>query len=181
MSKDTKIVGGFVCAFLSLAVALTLGYCGGYDSGRNSMSEDLYDNIYEDAYEAAYDEAYATVRDEAYEEGFNNGFDAAYDEAENSYIEEIEKLTQQYEDLLTKNLTSNPEFYYAEAYIISQEDAEDETVCVTWEVGYSEVQAFVTYENGYLEEDVPYLLTMYSNGTDDILDDEIVIIWGVIH
>ena len=79
-----------------------------------------------------------------------------------------------------KNLASNPDYYYTEAYIIGQDEGPDGMIVVAWCVNYSEAQCFLTYEPDYLDEDYPYLLTMYSNGTEDILDDEIVVIWQAI-
>ena len=108
------------------------------------------------------------------------GSERGYLEAESYYKPELEKLSKQYEELALKDVTSNPEFYYAEAYILNQEEGPDEMISVSWCVNYSEVQCFITYEPDYLDEEYPYLLTMYSNGTEDILDDEIAVIWQAI-
>lgn len=112
--------------------------------------------------------------------GENKGYEEGYLNAKNEYEPELEKLIQQYEELVLKDSVSNPEFYYGEAYILSQEEMPDGMICVTWCVNYSEVQCFITYEIDYLDEDYPYLLTMYSNGTKDTLDDEVVVIWKAI-
>ena len=112
--------------------------------------------------------------------GYETGYNAGYFDAKEIYEPELEKLSKQYEELTLKNLTSNPDYYYAEAYIISQDEGPDDMIVVAWCVNYSEAQCFLTYEPDYLDEDYPYLLTMYSNGTEDILDDEIVVIWQAI-
>lgn len=112
--------------------------------------------------------------------GKQTGYEQGYLEAQNTYEPELEKLTKQYEALATKDLTSNPEFYYAEAYILNQEEGSDDMISVSWCVNYSGVQCFITYEPDYLDEDYPYLLTMYSNGTKDMLDDEVAVIWQAI-
>lgn len=112
--------------------------------------------------------------------GEQAGYQEGYFEAESHYEPELEKLSNQYEELVLKSVASNPEFYYGEAYIISQDKMPDGMVNVTWCVNYSEVQCFVTYEPDYLDEEYPYLLTMYSNGTKDTLDDEVVVIWQAI-
>lgn len=112
--------------------------------------------------------------------GENKGYEEGYLNAKNEYEPELEKLIRQYEELVLKDSVSNPEFYYGEAYILNQEEMPDGMICVTWCVNYSEVQCFITYEIDYLDEDYPYLLTMYSNGTKDTLDDEVVVIWKAI-
>lgn len=112
--------------------------------------------------------------------GYETGYNAGYFDAKEIYEAEIEKLSKQYEELALKNLTSNPDYYYAEAYIMSQDKGPDGMIIVAWCVNYSEVQCFLTYEPNYLDEDYPYLLTMYSNGTEDILDDEVAVIWRSI-
>ena len=108
------------------------------------------------------------------------GYHEGYFEAQSVYEPELKKLTKQYEELALKDLTSNPEFYYAEAYILNQEEGPDDMINISWCVNYSEVQCFITYELDYMDEDYPYLLTMYSNGTEDTLDDEVVVIWQAI-
>ena len=108
------------------------------------------------------------------------GYHEGYSEAQCVYEPELEKLTKQYEKLALKDSTSNPEFYYGEAYIISQDEMPDGMISVSWCVNYSGVQCFITYEPDYLDEDYPYLLTMYSNGTKDMLDDEVAVIWQAI-
>lgn len=112
--------------------------------------------------------------------GKQTGYEQGYLEAKNVYEPELEKLTKQYEELALKDVTSNPEFYYGEAYIISQDEMPDGMISVSWRVNYSEVQCFITYEPDYMDEGYPYLLTMYSNGTKDTLDDEVVVIWQAI-
>lgn len=112
--------------------------------------------------------------------GKQAGYEQGYLEAQNTYEPELEKLTKQYEALALKDITSNPEFYYGEAYIVSQDEMSDGMISVSWCVNYSEVQCFITYEPEYLDEEYPYLLTMYSNGTKDTLDDEVVVIWQAI-
>lgn len=112
--------------------------------------------------------------------GKQTGYEQGYLEAESTYEPELEKLTKQYEALVLKDTASNPEFYYGEAYIISQDEMPDGTINVCWCVNYSETQCFITYEPDYLDEEYPYLLTMYSNGTKDTLDDEVVVIWQAI-
>ena len=112
--------------------------------------------------------------------GLVAGHEVGYNKAENFYWVEFEKLTKQYEELALKDSTTNPEFYYGEAYIVSQDKMPDGMVSVSWCVNYSETQCFITYELDYLNEDYPYLLTMYSNGTKDVLDDEVVVIWQAI-
>ena len=109
--------------------------------------------------------------------GLDYGKWVGYNEAQSVYEPEIAKLSKQYEELALKDLTSNPEFYYGEAYIINQEKMPDGMIIVCWCVNYSESQCFITYEPDYLDEDYPYLLTMYSNGTKDTLDDEVAVIW----
>lgn len=108
------------------------------------------------------------------------GHEQGYIEAKSIYEPELKKLTKQYEELALKDLTSNPEFYYAEAYIINQIKTPDNMIEVIWCVNYSESQCFLTYEPDYLSQEYPYLLTMYSNGTKDTLDDEVVVIWQAI-
>lgn len=112
--------------------------------------------------------------------GLAVGHEVGYDQAENFYWVEFEKLTKQYEELALNDSTTNPEFYYGEAYIISQDEMPDGMISVSWCVNYSEAQCFITYEPDYLNEEYPYLLTMYSNGTKDTLDDEVVVIWQAI-
>lgn len=112
--------------------------------------------------------------------GKQAGYEQGYLEAQNTYEPELEKLTKQYEALVLRDTTSNPEFYYGEAYIISQDEMPDGMISVSWCVNYSEVECFITYEPDYLNEEYPYLLTMYSNGTKDTLDDEVVVIWQAI-
>lgn len=112
--------------------------------------------------------------------GYETGYNAGYFDAKEIYEFEIEKLSKQYEELALKNLTSNPDYYYAEAYIMNQDEGPDDMIIVTWCVNYSEVQCFLTYEPDYLDEDYTYLLTMYSNGTEDVLDDKVVVIWRSI-
>lgn len=112
--------------------------------------------------------------------GKEAGYQDGYFEAESHCKPELEKLTKQYEELALKDLTSNPEFYYGEAYIISQDEMPDGMISVSWCVNYSEVQCFITYEPDYLNEECLYLLTMYSNGTKDTLDDEVAVIWQAI-
>ena len=112
--------------------------------------------------------------------GYDTGYSAGYFDTKEIYESEIEKLSKQYEGLALKNITSNPDYYCAEAYIISQDEGLDDMIVVAWCVNYSEAQCFLTYEPDYLDEDYPYLLTMYNNGTEDILDDEVAVIWRSI-
>ena len=112
--------------------------------------------------------------------GHEVGYSVGYFDAKEMYEHEFENLSNQYEELALKNLSSNPDYYYIEAYIIGQDEGPDGMIVVAWCVNYSEVQCFLTYEADYLDEDYPYLLTMYSNGTEDILDDEVAVIWRSI-
>ena len=105
---------------------------------------------------------------------------AGYQDAKFIYESELEKSIHQYEELNLKGLTSNPDFYYGEAYIISQEKTEDDVVVVSWRVNYSETQCYLTHLFDYLDEDYTYLLTIYNNKTKDVSDDEIVVIWQAI-
>lgn len=105
---------------------------------------------------------------------------AGQQEAKFSYESELEKLSLQYNELNLKGTTSNPDFYYGEAYIISQDEMPNGMISVSWCVNYSEIQCFITYEPDYLDEEYPYLLTMYSNGTKNTLDDEVAVIWQAI-
>ena len=123
---------------------------------------------------------YIVGYDEGKKIGYETGYNAGYFDAKEIYEPELEKLSKQYEELTLKNLASNPDYYYAEAYIISQDEGPDDMIVVAWCVNYSEAQCFLTYEPDYLDEDYPYLLTMYSNGTEDILDDEVAVIWRSI-
>lgn len=112
--------------------------------------------------------------------GKQTGYEQGYTEAQNIYEPELEKLNKQYEELILNGTTSNPEYYYGEAYILNQEKMPDGLVSVSWCVNYSEVQCFITYEKDFLDAETPYMLTMYSNGTQDTLDDQVVVIWQAI-
>lgn len=112
--------------------------------------------------------------------GHELGYSVGYFDAKEMYEHEFEELSKQYEELALKNLPSNPDYYYTEAYIIYQDESPDGMIVVAWCVNYSGTQCFLTYEPDYLDEDYTYLLTMYSNGTEDILDDEVAVIWRSI-
>lgn len=105
---------------------------------------------------------------------------AGYQEAKLIYEPELEKAVHQYEELNLKGTASNPDFYYGEAYIINQEKTVNDVVVVSWQVNYSDTHCYLTYLSDYLNEDYPYLLTIYSNKTEDVLDDEIAVIWQAI-
>lgn len=106
------------------------------------------------------------------EQGFSNGFN----EAKLAYEAELDRITEQYEALLTKDAISS-EFYYAEAYILKQTETTDNFIEVIWCIDEGGSQCFITYESEPLDESTPFLLTMYTNGTEDILDDKVVVIW----
>jgi hypothetical protein len=102
---------------------------------------------------------------------------AGYQEAKLIYESELEKAVHQYEELNMKGTASNPDFYYGEAYILNQEKIINDVIVITWRVNYSLNHCFLTYSSDYLDEDCPYLLTIDSNKTKDISDDEIAVIW----
>lgn len=102
---------------------------------------------------------------------------AGYQEAKLIYESELEKAVHQYEELNMKGTASNPDFYYGEAYILNQEKIINDVIVITWRVNYSLNQCFLTYSPNYLDEDCPYLLTIDSNKTKDVSDDEIAVIW----
>lgn len=112
-----------------------------------------------------------TIYQDAYAEGYN----VAYDES----VKEINNLQAQIDQLINSTVHDDY-FYFAEAYIMSQDLMEEGTYCVCWSVNYSEVQVFLTYTAEPLKEDAPYLLTMLNMGTEDTLDDEVAVIWTTV-
>lgn len=100
--------------------------------------------------------------------------------------------------LAMKCLTTNYDYY---TQIIAQKDAEIETLKESKSNYYylgAEIYkqeaisseqykiSFVDVENGNIyawispyayDEDAPYLLTMDSKGTEDVTDDEVVVVW----
>lgn len=114
-----------------------------------------------------------------YQEAYIKGHEAGYNMAYAENIKEITNLQAQVEQLIN-NTVRDECFYFAEAYIMSQDLMEDGSYCVCWNVNYSEAQVFLTYTDKPLEEDVPYLLTMFNMGTKDVLDDEVAVIWAAV-
>lgn len=118
--------------------------------------------------------------------GFIEGEEKALNEIQVMYEEhkeEVQSLKKQIRILSVDSLMVTEKVedtYYGEATIMSQEIMPDGTYNVCWCVNYSEVQCYVTYSDEKLNEDIPYLLTMSSNKTKTTLDDEVVVIWGVI-
>ena len=81
---------------------------------------------------------YIVGYDEGKKIGYDTGYSAGYFDTKEIYEPEIENLSKQYEELALKNITSNPDYYYAEAYIISQDKGLDDMIVVAWCVNYSE-------------------------------------------
>lgn len=114
-----------------------------------------------------------------YQEAYIKGHEAGYNVACNEKSKEINDLQAQIEQLINCTIYDDC-FYFAEAFIMSQEKMPDDSYCVCWNVNYSNVQVFLTYIDKPLEEDVPYLLTMFNMGTKDVLDDEVAVIWAAV-
>lgn len=116
-----------------------------------------------------------TIYQDAYAEGYEAGYNVSYEEN----IKEINSLQAQVDQLINSTVHDDY-FYFAEAYIMSQDIMEDGSYCVCWNANYSEVQVFLTYTDEPLEEEAPYLLTMLNMGTEDTLDDEVAVVWTTV-
>jgi hypothetical protein len=74
-------------------------------------------------------------------------------------------------------------FYYADAQLISTEvidygNGDDVEYLMSFAINYSQVEIFTWLDDYQYYDDIPYLLTMDSQGTDSPLDDSIVVVWG---
>ena len=71
------------------------------------------------------------------------------------------------------------DFYHEEAELVHQAKNDDETYRTSFAAHSSGYVYVINSDKEY--EDVPYLLTMKSNGTTDLKDDEIVVVWRCVN
>lgn len=107
--------------------------------------------------------------------GVNYNTGSTIEAMKNSYSKVIEEMEFEISSLESiKPQVIVPEFYYVEAEIADQKQLDDGT----YEIRFvANGEFYVWVDDVEYPEDVPYLLTMESNGTLDCKDDEIVVVW----
>ena len=73
--------------------------------------------------------------------------------------------------------------YYQPADLIDEYLGEDGIYHITFIMTENENDGniYLWDSEGILPDDIPYLLCMDSNGTEDITDDEILVVWGCMN
>lgn len=79
--------------------------------------------------------------------------------------------------MFTNTSDKNDGFYYYQAEIIAQSDG----IVTFGGVDVENPQVYVYNAGKELNPDVPYLLTMDGMGTDDVTDDNIVVVWACVN
>ena len=104
---------------------------------------------------------------------FNVGYNTATKEAE----QKISIVENEFDDKIAQLITNRSDYYYAEASIIKQVETAGGNWVVYWNIG-NDVFVYESCEE--LSENYQYLLTMYTNYSSNINDDEIVVIWRTV-